>query len=77
MGINAQQGAQLIKAMPETWQNIMESSTNNIKGKEKLTAAYFEPYICIELACTQKIMLNHSTIQNGKIVWQKCFLRKK
>lgn len=33
MRINAQQSAQLIKAMAEKWQDIMESSSTNIKGK--------------------------------------------
>lgn len=48
-----------------------------LRCNTKQSAQLFKTYVGVKFACAQKIMLNHGTIQHGKIIWQKCFLKSK
>jgi hypothetical protein len=36
-----------------------------------------KPYVSVELASTEEIVLNHCTVQHGKIIRQQSFLPRK
>ena len=51
-----------------------EISMFKFQSTERIQRHAHPPNICVKFASTEKIMLNHGSIKNSKIVRQSCFL---